>query len=118
MRQPVDVNKLRLVSVQYYLGKHNVDDNITRTVPVFIDSGQNGGYVVRAQLGGMNPWYLNSEPHDRYFTMKNRTKKFGYSTYWKYKVGTSFATVAGAVYHFNRVVYGDLKPKPPEVAVS
>lgn len=113
----INVNTLKPIYTQYYLGKHNVDDNVTGSVPVFIE-GKDGKWWVRAQLGGLNPWYLNRTTHDQYFTMKDRTEKYGYTTYWRYKCYSSFTTLEEAVNHFNRVVYGDLKQKPSEIPVS
>ncbi len=117
LQRAIETDALIPEYTRYNLGKHRIDDNVTGLVPVYIE-GRNGHWVVPAKLGEMNHWYLNTEPHDQYFTMKDKTKKFGYTTYWRYKVYSRFTTLDEAVSHFNRVAYGDLKQKPSEVELS
>lgn len=113
----INIQDMRPIFTQYYLGKHNIDNNVTGCVPVFIE-GKDGSWTVRAKLGGLNHWYLNHEPRDQFFTQKDKTKKFGYTTYWRYKQYSRFNNLQDAVGHFNRVVYDDLKQKPSEIPLT
>lgn len=114
----INPETLKITSALYCLGKHRIDQNVTGEVPVYLEFDATTGYTIRAQLGNLNPWYLNAEPRDQFFTMKDRTKKYGYTTYWRYKRGTRFLSLDSAIFHFNNVVYGELKPKPSELELK
>lgn len=82
-------------ATQFYLGRHQLDVS-DKPVPIYLEKSDNGkGWVVRAQLGELNPWYLN----DKEFQHLPELKSF-----WCYKRGVSFAVAEDAIAQFNLVV--------------